>query len=155
MSFLRLNEKYRPAAPAPAPLQSVNVLVDGSSVHYSFALEKEVLERKDGPRHSFVETDVRFRGGSKRLKLPRMLQGSSLMQKLRSVCGQDEMLHVEVNGKVLVKMEEFVEFSDNDVIEVATIADGPQLVDDESIPCDKCGKAVQVSIYLEHEKNCK
>lgn len=155
--LFRMNEKYSAGA-APAVIQVSSPAVLPSP--YSFALEQQVLERQLMSKDSLsrlANVEVRFRGSSKRIKLPRQLQGGVLVQKLRGVCESGAAdVHVEVNGRMIAKLEDYVAFSDGDLILVATVDDQLGLLQEEDkIPCDRCGEAVLVSMYLEHEKNCK
>jgi hypothetical protein len=150
---LRLNDKYRPAA-APAVLQSAPFSAPAS---YSFSLEKQVLESSKHKHLSsrVVCVEVRFRDVSKTIKLPCQLLGSVLLEKMRAVCDA-RVEHMEVNGRVIAKLEDYVAFSENDLI-VAAVDDGPEFVesDNDKIPCDKCGLPILASLYLEHEQSCK
>jgi hypothetical protein len=151
--LLRLNEKYRPAS-APPALQSVTFTPPSV---YSFALEREVLaERTKKPQSRFLNVEVRFRQTSTKTKMPFQVTGVVLLQKLSAVCGA-KVQHVEVNGRVIVKLEDYVSFSEDDLIQVAIEEEVMAVrVEDEEdrIPCDKCGLPIKVSAYLDHEKSC-
>lgn len=120
---------------------------------YTFALETSVVEnvgKKPAPR--FATVDVRFGAVTTQLKVSCRLSGAALLEKLRSVLKNERIEHVEVNGRVVAKLVDMIDFKDGDVIVVAPVEE--LVLEEERIPCDRCGVAIAVSLYLEHERQC-
>jgi hypothetical protein len=154
-AMLRFNEKFRQAA--PPVLQSVAPQPSGSG--YTFALEQRVLEEsKAQPASRTVEVEVRFEGVTQRLALPRVVSGAALLAKLCRVCGvsqAEQDVHVEVGGAVLSDLGHLFEMRPGLLVAVAAAARGQHETGEERIPCDRCGVAVLVADYLEHETSCR
>jgi hypothetical protein len=155
--MLRLNEKFRQAA-APPALQSV--APQASDASYTFALEQRVLaESKTAPAARTVEVEVRFEGTTRRLAVPPVVSGAALLARLCRLCGvsqAEQDVHVEVGGAVLADLAHLFEMRPGLVVAVAAAARAEhESSSEERIPCDRCGVAVLVGEYLEHETNCR